>query len=126
MNEKKTEQKLTTIRITTTLKRMEGLILEESGLSRAAFHRKAIDSFIKNNGVVDSQLKIKAKTDPRYIRKPERELIYLDKERKEMLEKIALRENTGITIVLYQAIMDYCIEMQKILPKDKLDEILEK
>lgn len=125
MREKKAEQRLTTIRVTTTLKRMEELILEESGLSKAAFHRRAIDAFVKNNGVVDAQLKIKAKTDPRYVKKPERELVYLDEERKQLLERIALRENTGITIVLYQAIMDYCIEMKKILPEDKLNEILE-
>lgn len=119
-----TKPKLTTIKLTSTTKYLEKAICEETGMPVAKFHRRAIDNFIEKGGKVEDELKITAKTDPRYIKKEEREFVYLDDERREKLEEISAREGVGITIVLYQAIMDYCMDMSSLVSDEVIKSIL--
>ena len=116
--------KLTTIKITSTAKCLEEAICKATGMPKAEFHRRAIDSFLEKGGKVEEDMKITAKTDPRYIKKEERDLIYLDDERREQLEKVLLREKTKITTVLFQAILDYCMEMCDTVPEDVMCSII--
>lgn len=117
-------QKLTTIKITTTILYIEDKLLECTGLTRAAFHRKAIDSFLSGSQEVDDDLKITATTDPRYVKKTTRDRVYLDDDRRRELEMAAEKNGVGITIVLFQAILDYCLQESYLLPKDIIDNII--
>lgn len=117
-------KKLTTVKITSKTKYLEEIICKITGMAKAEFFRRAIDSFIENEEIVEDELKITKKTDPDYIVKDERELIYLDDVRRDKLEEIALQQNTGITIVIFQALLNYCTKMSSIVPEDILKEII--
>lgn len=117
-------KKLTTIKITSTTKYLEETICEITGMAKAEFHRRAIDSFIENGEEVEEELKITERNAPNRIVKDDREQILLDDERREKLEKIALRQNTGITIVLFQALINYSAKMSYVVPKEIIEEII--
>lgn len=116
--------KMTSIKITTTVAYMQKEILKVSGLNKTVFHRKAIDHFLEGDMIIDKQLKITKWTDPGYIRKPILEHVYLDEERRRKLESATAVTGVGITTLILQAIMDYCIEMAKILPAETLEKIM--
>lgn len=118
-------EKLTSINITGSLQVMENELLKVTGLSRAAFHRKAIDKFLSGDMNIDGDLMITTRKDPRYIRKPIKECIYLDDVRRKKLEKVSEEKNIKITILLFQAIMDYCVYMSNNLPQEELKKFLE-
>lgn len=117
-------EKLTSINITEALQVMENKLLEATGLSRTAFHRKAIDKFLNGDMNIDGDLMITTRKDPRYIRKPVKECIYLDDVRREKLKKVSEEKNIKITILLFQAIMDYCVYMSNNLPEEELEKFL--
>lgn len=116
---------LTSFNITTTVKYTENEILKKTGLSQAAFHRKAIDAFLAGDQKIDRRLKIKEISNPEYVKRSFKELIYLDDERRKLLEPIMERENVGITVVLFQALYDYCFEMASVLDYDVVKNIIE-
>jgi hypothetical protein len=116
---------LTSFNITTTVKYTENEILKKTGLSQAAFHRKAIDAFLAGDQKIDRRLKIKEISNPEYVKRSFKELIYLDDERRKLLEPIMERENVGITVVLFQALYDYCFEMASVLDHDVVKNIIE-
>lgn len=117
--------RLTSFKITTAIKYMETEILKETGLTQAAFHRKAIDAFLAGKQKIDDRLKIKAQSSPLYIKRSCTELIYLDEERREKLGPVMERENVGITIVLFQALYDYCLQMAYVLDDDIIKKIID-
>lgn len=117
--------RMTSIKITTTVAYMQKEILKQSGLSRAVFHRKAIDHFLKSDMIIDTQLRITKTTDPGYVRKPILEHVYLDAERREKLEAASVVTGVGITTLIFQAIMDYCMEMAEWLPEETIQKIME-
>ena len=104
---------------------METEILKETGLTQTAFHRKAIDAFLAGKQKIDDRLKIKAQSSPLYIKRSCTELIYLDEERREKLGPVMERENVGITIVLFQALYDYCLQMAYVLDDDIIKKIID-
>ena len=116
---------LTSFNITTTVKYTENEILKKTGLSQAAFHRKAIDAFLAGDQKINERFKIKKITDPRYVKRSFKELIYLDDDQKELLKPIMERENVGITIVLFQALYDYCYAMTSVLDEEVVKNIIE-
>lgn len=116
---------LTSFNITTTVKYTENEILKKTGLSQAAFHRKAIDAFLAGDQKIDRRLKIKEISNPEHVKRSFKELIYLDDERRKLLEPIMERENVGITVVLFQALYDYCFEMASVLDHDVVKNIIE-
>ena len=75
--------------------------------------------------VIDRRLKIKEISNPEYVKRSFKELIYLDDERRKLLEPIMERENVGITVVLFQALYDYCFEMASVLDHDVVKNIIE-
>lgn len=117
--------KMTSIKITTNVAYMQKEILKVSGLSKTVFHRRAIDHFLEGDMIIDKELKITKRTDPGYVRKPIMEHVYLDAERRRKLESAAAATGVGITTLILQAIMDYCVEMAQILPAETLKEIME-
>ncbi len=104
---------------------MEKEILKQTGLTQAAFHRKAIDAFLAGDQKINERFKIKKITDPRYVKRSFKELIYLDDDQKELLKPIMERENVGITIVLFQALYDYCYAMTSVLDEEVVKNIIE-
>ena len=117
---------LTSFNITNSLKYMEKEILKQTGLTQAAFHRKAIDAFLAGDQKINERFKIKKITDPRYVKRSFKELIYLDDDQKELLKPIMERENVGITIVLFQALYDYCYAMTSVLDEEVVKNIIER
>lgn len=118
--------KLTSIKITESLREMESKLLKVTGLSKTAFHRKAIDKFLERDMTIDDDLMISTRKDPRYIKKTVKECVYLDDVRRERLEKVSAERNVKITILLFQAIMDYCVYMSSSLPEEELNLFLGK
>ena len=116
---------LTSFNITNSLKYMEKEILKQTGLTQAVFHRKAIDAFLAGDQKINERFKIKKITDPRYVKRSFKELIYLDDDQKELLKPIMERENVGITIVLFQALYDYCYAMTSVLDEEVVKNIIE-
>ena len=116
---------LTSFNITNSLKYMEKEILKQTGLTQATFHRKAIDAFLAGDQKINERFKIKKITDPRYVKRSFKELIYLDDDQKELLKPIMERENVGITIVLFQALYDYCYAMTSVLDEEVVKNIIE-
>lgn len=117
-------KKPTSFNISETLKYVENEILKESGLSQVAFHRKAIDYFIEGDHTIDEDLRITKRTDPRYIKKPVLERIYLEEEQRIILEQIRIEQNTNLTTLLFQALYDYCVVNCKILSDEILQNIM--
>lgn len=118
--------KPTSFKITSSLNYLENEILKETGLSHTEFQRKAIDAFLQGKQEISPRLKIKRRSDPNYIRKTVKEPIYLDQDREKKIRIVANREGCGITIVLFQALYDYCIAcvMGGIVSKEVIDNIL--
>lgn len=110
--------KKTSFKITRNIKYIEEQILKRTGLSLAAFHRKAIDDFINEKGYVEDRFKIRKTTHPDYVAKDFLENIYIDEEREQLLLKIAEREQCGITIILFQAVYDLCVKWGNLLDED--------
>ena len=77
----------TTFSITAKLAEMENKILDETGLSRAAYHRKAIQKYLdQENPSINERLLIRQKSNPEYVRKSVIEPVYLSLEDREALE----------------------------------------
>lgn len=104
------KNRLTSFNITTSVKYLEIEILKSTGLPQTVFHRKAIDYFLINNPTIDDELKITRRSDPKYVKKSVTERIYLDSEREKAIIDVARREGTKKTIVLFQALMNYCLK----------------
>ena len=68
------------------------------------------DKFIVHfYGKIEDSLKIKERKNPYYVKKSVREQIYLDQSQRFYLQKIADENHVGITIVLFQALITYCV-----------------
>ena len=82
----------------------------ETGLTKTSFQRKAIDYYLLHgDGKIEDSLKIKERKNPYYVKKSVREQIYLDQSQRFYLQKIADENHVGITIVLFQALITYCV-----------------
>lgn len=119
------KNRLTSFRITTSVKYLEIEILKATGYTQAAFHRKMIDDFLKGDTKIEEDLKITRRSDPRYVKKSFTEQIYLDSIREQRVKDIAKRENTKKTIVLFQALMNYCLKYAGVVQEDVVKNIID-
>ena len=103
----------TSFRVTETALNFENLILSHMDIPRTTFHRRMIDYFIEHNVRVHEYLLITNRNDPNYVKKTTCEQIYLDEGRDKKLEAIAKKYNCTIGVLLFQAMMTYCIETAK-------------
>lgn len=110
----KDKPKLTSLHITEQLSDDLLYVLNNAKMKRVNLHRDAIDAFINSEKKVDEVLKITNQNDPRYLKKPKLERIYLDRIRRTELENIAKEQNVGITTILFQALKDYCAEYMRL------------
>ncbi len=78
----------------------------------------------KGEQVVMPRLKIKERNDPLYVKKTTREAVYLELSHAEALQKAAERNGCGITVVMFQALHDYCIKQAETLPDGAVEAIL--
>ena len=101
--------KKTSFNLTKATLLLENEILNNMDISRATFHRRAINYFLENDGAVHPYLLIRDRSDPNYVHKDAMEQIYLDAERESALLEVSRKNgNCGITTVLFQALMTYC------------------
>lgn len=114
----------TTFKITTSLQYLEGEILKKTGMLKTAFHKHAIQDFLAGDQKIEERLKIRRFSDPRYVKKDALEQIYLDSFYKEKLKEVAEREGCGITVVLFQALLDYCVKCSFVLEVETVDQFL--
>lgn len=106
----------TTFSITAKLAEMENKILDETGLSRAAYHRKAIQKYLdQENPSINERLLIRQKSNPEYVRKSVIEPVYLSLEEREALEKIAKNYKTSIGTVFLEAMLEYTVLQAELL-----------
>lgn len=101
-------RKPTTFHVTKSTVLLENEILAQLDIPRLTFHRRAFRYFLDNDIKVHPNLLITERKDPRYIRKTATEQTVIDNDMKAALEEAAERNNCGITIVMFQALMTYC------------------
>lgn len=100
--------KKTSFKLTKSLLDLECEILSHMDIPRTTFHRRAIDKFIREGGTINPRLLVTKRNDPQYVKKEEIEQIYLDEERENQLREIADQNNCTVSVVLFQALLDYC------------------
>lgn len=106
----------TTFSITSKLLDMENKILKETGLSRAAYHRKAVQKYLdQEHPGINPRLLIRQKSNPEYVRKNVVEPVYLSEEHRDALEKIAMNYNTSIGTVFLEAMLEYTVLQAELL-----------
>lgn len=106
----------TTFSITAKLAEMENKILQETGLTRAAYHRKAIQKYLDQECPgINERLLIRQKCNPEYVRKSVVEPVYLSSEDREALEKIAKNYKTTIGTVFFEAMLEYTVLQAELL-----------
>lgn len=118
------KKKATTFNITEMLKYMEMEILRKTELPRTLFHKRAIEYFLAGDQKVEERLKITKRSDPRYVKKTVTEQIALDRTLEKKLLAVAEREECGITVVLFQALLNYCLKCANVLEQDVIDNII--
>lgn len=122
------EEKLTSFKMTTSCKKFQDALIKESGIKKNVFQKRAIDYFISTGGDIKDELKVTNYKDEKYICKQAKEQVYLDDNRRSSLELIAHNNEVGITTVLFQAMLNYCMYYYKneaSIDKERLKEIIE-
>ena len=105
------KSKKTSFAVTKSTLDFENLLLSHMDIPRTVFHRRMIDYFFNNHIKVHEYLLIKDRIDPNYVQRKVLEQIYIDDERLEKLEKAAEEYGCKIWVILFQALMSYCIEI---------------
>lgn len=105
------KSKKTSFAVTKSTLDFENLLLSHMDIPRTVFHRRMIDYFFNNHIKVHEYLLIKDRIDPNYVQRKVLEQIYIDDERLEKLEKAAGEYGCKIGVILFQALMSYCIEI---------------
>lgn len=98
----------TTLKVTKATMLMENLLVKRMKISRTEFHRQAVDHFLEGDQLIYEELLIRNWRDPRYVHKDALEQVYLDLGREAALRVVADRCGCGITIVIFQALLEYC------------------
>lgn len=105
----------TSFRVTSATQQLEKKILEATEYSQTVFQKKAIDYYINGDRKIDPRLQITAWSDPEYVKRDAVEQIYIDSGRKAILENIAAEQNCKLGTVLFQALLDYCVQQAGLL-----------
>ncbi len=121
---KKVEKKKTSFLITESLAYMTQEILNVTEIPRTLLHKRAFAEFLEGDQVVNERLKITNRKDPRYVHRTHTESIYLEPEQEVGLAEAALKNGCGITLVMFQALMDYCTNHADVLDREVLDTII--
>ena len=117
----------TSFGITRSALELENLILSNMDIPRTVFHRRMIDYYLKYDGTIHPNLLIKERSNPQYVHKDKMEQIYLDEERETGLMEIVKKYDgkIGISAVLFQALLTYCIvQAPIILGEDIFDKAM--
>lgn len=102
--------KLTQFSITKTLQDAENRVLQETGLTRTVYHKKALENyFLQENPTIHERLLIRKKSDPQYVRRRVNEAVYLSEEEREKLSEIAQKYNVSIGTVFLEALLEYTV-----------------
>lgn len=105
------ENKKTSFAVTQSALDFENVILSRVDITRTQFHRRMIDYYFKNQVRVHPYLLITDKSDTHYVRKKAVEQIYLDKVWEEIIQKEANTYGCRTGVILFQAMMSYCLEI---------------
>lgn len=115
----KPKMQKTSFKVTKSLQELEELILSNMDIPRTAFHRRMIDNFLrKEDKRLDPRLYITKRSDPGYIRMDVLEQIYLDENRYNQIGELAEQMGSNRSRVLFQMLMDYCVEMAPLVLGD--------
>lgn len=107
MAKKKSSQYMITI----SLKYLQDQVLKITGYTKTMYQYKALEYFLSGDRKIDDRLKITARTNPLYVHRDMRDQIYLDPVQHEEIKKIAEKEEVKISVVLFQAMLNYtCIQ----------------
>lgn len=100
--------KKTTFKVPKSLLDLQNAILDKMDIPKTVFHRRMIDDFIGRGGNISPRLLIVNRTDPGYVKKEVSEQIYLDEERESKIHEVMNRYDCKQSVVLFQAMLDYC------------------
>lgn len=117
-------KRLTTFNITAALKCLEMLIIEKTELPKTLFQKRAIQDFLAGDRVVSERIKIRSIKNPQYIKKDVTESIYLDADLEAELQEVAKDQQCGLTHILFQALLDYCIKCSDLIDEGTLNSII--
>lgn len=73
------------------------------------FVRKAIQLFLSTDRKIDPTFLITKKTDPDYVNRSTMFATYIEENLMEEILKVAKENNCKYSVVLYQALYDYCL-----------------
>lgn len=106
-----TNQNLTSFSVNRSVQILEQEILEETGLSKAAFHRKAVEYFYNcGDRHVHPRLLITKRTDPLYVKRDAREQVYVSEKMRTQIKEISALPYNQCSdgTVFFHALMIYC------------------
>ena len=99
----------TTVMINENVYWLQKILIRKMDIPRTRFHNRAIDYFLENETSIHPLLQIKERNDPKYVKRTIAEQIYLDEIRKRRLEEFAAQHNCGYTVVIFNALLMYCV-----------------
>ena len=114
----------TTFAVTADALKFENLLLKHMDIPRTTFHRRMISYFFKNEIEVHPYLLITEKKAKNYVKKDAVEQIYLDERQKARIKDEANKYGCRIGLILFQAMMSYCIAIAPdVLGKEELGKL---
>lgn len=96
--------------ITENIKDLVKYIAERDDYTKTAMYKRALRIFFEQGEGVSSRVLITDRSDPDYIPRNTQEVIYLDLELAETLEKHAKAWNCSEGQIVFQALINYCAE----------------
>lgn len=95
--------------ITTGLRCGIDEVLEDTGWSATLFIKKAIDLLLSQpEPKIDPKFLITKRTDPEYIKRDHLYHAYIEEEQMEQILELAEKHNCKYSVVIFQALYDYC------------------
>lgn len=84
-------------------------VLEDTGWSATLFIKKAIDLLLSQPcPKIDERFLITKRTDPEYIKRDHLYHAYIEEDQMEKILEIAEKYNCKYSVVIFQALYDYC------------------
>lgn len=88
-------------------------VLEDTGWSATLFFKKAIDLLLSQpDPKIDKKFLITKRKDPDYMKRDLLYHAYIEEDQMEKILEIAEKYNCKYSVVIFQALYDYCLLLQ--------------
>lgn len=95
-------------KITTGMGQEIERLIKRNGWTKSTFMSRALDYFFSGEMNIDERFLITKRSDPNYVSRDGMLNVRIEKEQFEQIEKVAQMYDCKFTIVVFQALFDYC------------------